>query len=451
MLRSLFSGVSGMDANQEWIDTIGNDISNINTTGFKSNEVQFEDLLGQTIAGATAPTTTVGGVDPTQVGLGVKVAGIEANMTQGTSEQTGNPLDLSIQGDGFFVAKSNGQNYYTRAGSLKLDANGDLVTPDGKLIQGWSANSQGVINTNAPLGNVVIPTGQQIAANATQNFTLGGNLNGQSGWTAPKGFSVSGAATPPVGTSTSVTVYAPNGAQQSLDLSMVENSSVSGGPTGSPAAASEWTVAGVVTDPGATPDYTSAPTFNLYFDASGNLLGYAPTGGSYTAGSSVPMKVNDETNGKSAGSATATYTMKVPSLTANASADTISVLSQDGNAPGTLQSYSIGNNGVIQGVFSNGQALNLGQIALASFANPDGLLRSGDTSFEETANSGLAQVGQANTGSFGAIQAGSLEASNVDLATEMTELIAAQNGFQANGSVISTANTLLQTLINLKP
>ena len=118
MLRSLFSGVSGLDANQEYIDSIGNDIANVNTTGYKSNEVQFEDLLGQTIAGASAPSTGQGGVDPTQVGLGVKVAGIEANFTQGTSEQTGNPLDLSIQGDGFFIAQGGGTTYYTRAGSL---------------------------------------------------------------------------------------------------------------------------------------------------------------------------------------------------------------------------------------------------------------------------------------------------------------------------------------------
>jgi flagellar hook protein FlgE len=450
VLRSLFSGVSGMDANQEWIDTIGNDIANINTTGYKSNEVQFEDLLSQTIAGATAPTTTVGGVDPTQVGLGVKVAGIEANFTQGTSEQTGNPLDLSVQGDGFLVAKGSGQTYYTRAGSLKLDANGDLVTPDGYLIQGWAANSSGVINTNAPLSNVVIPTGQQLAANATQNVTLGGNLNSQTGWTPPKGFG-SGTGTPPPGTSTSVTVYAPNGSTESLDMSFSQASTVSGGPTTGTKAAYEWTMAGVLTDPGATPDYTSAPTYNLYFDASGNFLGYAPSGGSFTAGTAVPIKVNDETGGQAAGTASANFTLDVPTVTANASADTLSVLSQDGNAPGTLQSYSIGSNGIIQGVFSNGQTLDLGQIALANFANPDGLARSGDTNFMSTANSGLAQVGQANNGSFGSIQAGTLEASNVDLATEMTQLIAAQNGFQANGSVISTANTLLQTLIQLKP
>src|SRR5579862_2919341 len=178
MLRSLFSAVSGLNTNQEYIDAIGNDIANVNTTGYKSTEVQFEDLLSQNIQGATAPTSGLGGMNPTQVGLGVKVAGIEANMTQGTNEQTGNPLDLAVQGNGFFIGQNNGQLVYTQAGSLDLDANGDLVTPDGSLIQGWAANAQGNINTSNPLTNLTIPTDQQIAANSTQNVTLGGNLAG---------------------------------------------------------------------------------------------------------------------------------------------------------------------------------------------------------------------------------------------------------------------------------
>lgn len=448
MLRSLFSGVSGMDANQEWIDTIGNDIANINTTGYKGNEVQFEDLLAQTVSGATAATTEQGGVDPTQVGLGVKVAGIEANFTQGTSEQTGNPLDLSVQGDGFFIASANGQTYYTRAGSLDLDGNGDLVTPDGYLIQGWPASDTGVINTNSPLGPLSIPAGQQIAANTTQSVTLGGNLAGQAGWTPPGGAAGGGAA--PVGTATSVTVYAADGSKESLDLSFEQDSAL---PAGAPqGAAQAWTVQGALTEPGAAPTYANGAgsTATLYFNASGNLVGYTDQNGqSSTTSTSFSLSVPDQTTGAAAG-ATQKFTLNVPTVTANASADTVSVLSQNGNAPGSLQSYSIGSDGIIQGVFSNGQTLNLGQIALATFANPDGLMRSGDSNFMATANSGLAQVGQAENGSFGAIQSGTLEASNVDLATEMTELIEAQNGFEANGSVISTSNTLLQALVNLK-
>jgi len=455
VLRSLFSGVSGMDANQEWIDTIGNDIANINTTGYKSSEVQFEDLLSQTVSGATAPTSTSGGINPNQVGLGVKVAGIETNFTQGTSEQTGNPLDLSIQGDGFLIAQGNGQTYYTRAGSLDLDANGNLVTPNGDLVQGWPASSTGVINTNAPLGPLSIPSGKQIAANATSGFTLGGNLAPQSGWTPPTTSTGSGTTTPQ-GTATSVTVYAPNGATQSLDLSFEQQTNPtipSSLSSGTDPATSAWTVEGALTQPGATPSYANSTTATLYFDASGTLVGYTDQKGNTAAATpttSFAFSVPNETT-SSTSTTTASFNLTPGNLSANASADTVSVLSQNGNAPGTLQSYSIGNDGVIQGAFSNGQSLNLGQIALANFSNPDGLMKAGNSNYTATANSGLAQVGQANNGSLGAIQAGTLEASNVDLATEMTELIEAQNGFQANGSVISTANTLLQTLVNLKP
>ena len=448
MLRSLFSGVSGLDANQEFIDSIGNDISNINTTGYKSNEVQFEDLLDQTISGATAPTSPQGGVNPTQVGLGVKVAGVEANFTQGTSEQTGNPLDLSIQGDGFFIANHDGGTVYTRAGSLDLDGNGNLVTPDGSLVQGWPADASGVINTSSPMANLSIPSGQQIAANATTNVTLGGNLAAQSGWTPPTGYKASGSGTPQ-GAATSVTVYAPNGSTESLDLNFVQATTLpAGAPKGS---ATAWTVGGVLTSPGTAPDYTNATMATLFFDPSGNLLGYTDQkGAAGAAGStSLSLSVPDETTGAASG-ATQTFTLGVPSVTANASAETASVLRQDGNAPGNLQSYSIGGNGVIQGVFSNGQTLNLGQIALATFSNPNGLLRSGDTNFTATADSGLAQVGAPGNGSRGTVQAGTLEASNVDLATEMTQLIEAERGFQANGSVITTSDTLLQDLINLK-
>lgn len=448
MLRSLFSGVSGLDANQEMIDTIGNDIANVNTTGYKSNEVQFEDLMSQTISGATAPTSTTGGVNPTQVGLGVKVAGIEASFTQGTSQQTGNPLDLAIQGDGFFIGDQGGQTIYTRAGSLNLDANGHIVTPNGSLVQGWAADAQGNINSSAPLGPLSIPSGQQVAANATQNITLGGNLSGQTGWTAPTKGPGSGANGPTEGTSTAVTVYAPNGATESLALNMWQDTTL---PAGAPkGAVTAWSAEGALTQPGTAPDYTNSTTATMYFDASGNLVGMADQKGAAVTGSALSLTVPDETTGAAAG-ATQTFTLKVPTVTNNYSADTLSALGQDGNPPGTLQSYSIDSTGVIQGVFSNGQTLDLGQIAMATFSNPDGLMRAGATAFTSTANSGLAQVGVAGNGSRGTIQAGTLEASNVDLAKEMTQLIEAERGFQANGSVISTSDTLLQDLINLKP
>lgn len=445
MLRSLFSAVSGLDANQEYIDSIGNDIANVNTTGYKSNEVQFEDLLTQNIQGATAPTADLGGMNPTQVGLGVKVAGIEANMTQGTNEQTGNPLDLSIQGNGFFIGNHNGQTIYTQAGSLDLDANGDLVTPDGSMIQGWAADSQGTINTSVPLTNLTIPTDKQIPANATQNVTLGGNLAGESGWTAPSAGPGSSATT---GATTSATVYTASGATQSLDFNTYQLTTL---PAGAPkGAVTAWNVEGALTNPGSTADYTNATTATLYFDNTGSLVGMTDQKGTTsTTGSTLNLTVPDETTGAASG-ATQTFSLDLSAVTANANSNSLAVTNQDGYAPGSLESYSIGSTGIIEGVFSNGHTMNLGQIALATFSNPDGLARAGDTDFMATSNSGLAQVGVPGTGSTGTVSAGTLEASNVDLASEMTQLIEAERGFQANGSVVTTSDTLLQDLINLK-
>lgn len=437
MLRSLFSGVSGMNANQDWIDAIGNDIANVNTTGYKSTEVQFEDLLSQTLSGAAPPnstspsTTTVGGINPTQVGLGVKVAGIETNFSAGSTEQTGNPLDLSVQGNGFFVVKGSGQTYYTQAGSLSLDSNGDLVTPNGDLVQGWAANS-GTVNTSGPLTTLSIPSNQQVPATPTSSITFGGNLAGQSGWTNPiTSSSSSGSTSTPVGASTSVTVYTPNGSTKTLDLSFNETPSGSSG-SGS-TGGSSWAVSYALVPTGTTPkasDYTTATGSPLTFDATGTLTNTTPT--------------------LTLGSGSSAITLNFGGVTANASAATIAASTQNGAAPGSLQSYSIGTDGVIKGVFSNGQSLNLGQIALANFANPNGLMKVGNSNFASTANSGLAQVGTAGNGNLGTIQAGTLEASNVDLATEMTNLIQAQNGFQANTSVIGTDQTILQDLVNLK-
>lgn len=442
MLRSLFSGVSGMNANQDWIDAIGNDIANVNTTGYKSTEVQFEDLLSQSLSGATPPsgtstsTTTVGGINPTQVGLGVKVAGIETNFSAGSTEQTGNPLDLSIQGNGFFVVQGSGQTYYTQAGSLSLDANGDLVTPNGDLVQGWSANSAGAINSSAPLTTLSIPSNQQVPATPTSSITFGGNLAGQSGWTDPTATSTP--STAPTGATTSVNLYQSNGTTDTLPLYFEENTS-SGTGTGT-----EWTVFTTTpsTTSGGTPTKDTIGT--LQFDASGALVGAA-------TGTGTPVKGTQSityTPGGTTG--TSSITLDFGGVTANASAPTIAASNQNGAAPGSLQSYSIGTDGVIKGVFSNGQTLDLGQIALANFANPNGLLKVGNSNFAPTANSGLAQVGAAGNGNLGTIEAGTLEASNVDLATEMTNLIQAQNGFQANTSVIGTDQTILQDLVNLK-
>lgn len=388
MLDSMYSAVSGLQANQAMLDTVGNNIANVNTVGFKTGDVTFEDLLSQTIGGASAPTAGLGGINPYQVGLGVRIAGTSTDFTQGTSQNTGRPLDVSIQGDGFLIGQSNGQTLYTRAGSLSLDANGQLTSPDGMLIQGWTADQTGAVNTNGPLGPIAIPTGAQIPATATKNITLNGNVALTNG-------------TPPT---TSVNVFDSLGNQSTMTLSFAQSGS-------------GWTVTGSI---------------------GGTTVGTATLPFSTTNGTTTSPSV-----------AMGPYTLQIASLSANGGPSTVAVANQDGAPAGSLETYSISSTGLIEGAFSNGQTRAIGQLALASFANPAGLAHAGDTNFSATANSGLAQIGTAGSGSRGLLSPGTLEASNVDLGKQFTELITAQRGYEANTKVVTTSNTVLGDLVNM--
>src|SRR3954453_1179830 len=177
MLRSLFSGISGLRAHQQMMDVTGNNIANVNTTGYKSSQVVFQDTLSQMVNAAGAPQNGAGGTNPAQVGLGVRAASVNANFSQGAAQTTGKSGDMMIQGDGFFVTKSGGETLYTRAGSFTFDANGSLTTPNGQIVQGWSANSNGQVNTAGAPGNIKLPIGISLAPTQTKNFTFTGNLS----------------------------------------------------------------------------------------------------------------------------------------------------------------------------------------------------------------------------------------------------------------------------------
>src|SRR3954452_22862763 len=177
MLRSLFSGISGLRAHQQMMDVTGNNIANVNTTGYKSSQVVFQDTLSQMVNAAGAPQNGAGGTNPAQVGLGVRAASVNANFSQGAAQTTGKSGDMMIQGDGFFVTKSGGETLYTRAGSFTFDANGSLTTPNGQIVQGWSANSNGQVNTAGAPGNIKLPIGISLAPTQTKNVTFTGNLS----------------------------------------------------------------------------------------------------------------------------------------------------------------------------------------------------------------------------------------------------------------------------------
>jgi len=408
MLRSMFSGVSGLRSHQTMVDVIGNNIANVNTFGYKSSTVMFQDLLSQVLTGAGVPTTTAGGTNPAQVGLGVKVAGVSTSFTQGASQLTGRSTDLSIQGDGFFIVRQGAEVLYTRAGSLSFDAMGRLVSPDGAVLQGWLADATGAINTNAAAGDLTMPLGQSLAPQATTSMEVGGNLD----------------AATPIGQSivTAITVYDQLGTPMSVSGRFTRT------------AANTWDLE-VDTDG----DSTFEPVSTLTFDGTtGALLSPNPSFTMLAGGFGGPITIDFG----APGSPNALVQFAGPS--------SVAALSQDGYSLGALQSFTIGQDGVVTGVFSNGRNRPLGQIAMAGFTNPMGLEKAGGSLFRPTVNSGLANVGVAGSGGRGTLLGSTLEMSNVDLAREFTNLIIAQRGFQANSRVITASDELLQDLVNLK-
>ena len=391
MLRSLYSGISGLRAHQTMLDVTGNNIANVNTAGFKASSTQFQDTLSQMTQGASGPQAETGGSNPAQIGLGVRVAGVSTNFAQGSSQSTGRATDMMISGDGFFVTSKGGQQLFTRAGAFSPDAAGQLVSPDGGILQGWTAVS-GVVNTGGPVSGITLNANNLVPANATSSVTVDGNLPSD------------GAENTPL--ERVVKVYNASGAERNLTLTFTR-------------AGNDWTVTGN--------DGSGATTTTLTQDASGNLT---PANATLAVGGGI--------------------TVNLGGISAFAGMTSLAVSGQDGSASGKLESYTLGNDGSVIGSFSNGVKQVLAKIALAKFTNPSGLEKAGGSSYVATANSGGVQLGGAGDAGIGSLAAGSLEMSNVDLSQEFTNLIVAQRGFQANARIITTSDEVLQELGNLK-
>ncbi|GAA1917098.1 flagellar hook protein FlgE [Microbacterium aoyamense] len=387
MLRSLYSGISGLRSHQTMLDVTGNNIANVNTAGFKGSSLLFQDSLSQLVGNPGIPDDQVGGRNPAQVGLGVQVAGIRTNFAQGSAQATGRGGDLMISGDGFFAVRSGGETLYTRAGGFSFDATGKMVTADGAVVQGWAAQN-GVVATGQAPGDIVLPLDVVSPARATTSATVTGNVpsSAATGATIVR----------------DVTVYDAQGTASTLSLTFTKT-------------ATGWDV----TEP------TSGATGSLSFTAG---VQTAP-GLTLTAGA---------------------LSIDLSAVTGYADMTTVAVTEQDGAAAGTLKSYSITGDGSIVGTFSNGRTQTLAKIALATFANPEGLEKAGGTAFRVSVNSGPAQIGVPGDASFGKLVSGALEMSNVDLSQEFTNLIVAQRGFQANARIITTSDEVLQELTQLK-
>ncbi len=431
MEQSLIAAVSGIEANQTYLDVVGSNIANANTTGYKSESAVFTDLLAEQVAGASAPLPAGqgAGINPVAVGSGVRIGAVSNDQAQGTLQQTNQPTDVAIQGQGFFVAVAGGQQLYTRAGHLAIDANGDLSTPTGGVIQGWEASNQGVLDTNAPTTAVTIPAGKVMQAQPTTELTMGGNLPA---W--------NGSGTPPVVT-TSMNAYDSLGDTVPVTLTY----------TGVAGTADQWTVQGSVPIPsgGSTTLWTTPPTV-AFSPTTGQVSSI--TGATTNANGSFSLPVSTMPSGYPfpAGDV---WNVNFPApgsagaVTQFAGQQTFEAVGQDGNASGTLESFTIGNDGTVTGAFSNGRTEPIAQLAMAVFANPGGLADQGNLLYAGTANSGQATIGTPGTGGRGTLVGGSLEGSNVDLASQLTDLIVAQESYQANTKVVTTTSQTLQALM----
>lgn len=407
-MGSFSIALTGLRAQSAALNTIGNNLANLNTTAFKKQTATFADLFYQ-------QTGTSGSGDALQQGLGTRVSSTQTTFTQGGLETTSNATDMAVQGNGFFVISNGGTQELTRAGNFQLSSNGTLTTTEGNSVTGYQAVG-GKVSSASPLGALSLPIGETQAAHATDDFSLTSNL--------------SSAATTGSQFSTAVTVY------DSLGTSHVANVSFTKSST------NQWNYA--ITLPSG--DATGTPVNNtgsLTFDASGKLVSPAAN----VSGISFPGMTdgaNDLNMNWNLYDASGNATLSQTSAASSASTTT-----QNGYASGDYQGFSVDTSGVISAQFSNGQTTTIGQLALASVTNLEGLQRTGDNAYETTAASGVATVGTANVGGRGTISDDTLEGSNVDISTEFSDLIVAQRGFEANSKTITTFDTVTQETINL--
>jgi flagellar hook protein FlgE len=462
MMRSLYSGVSGLQNHQTRMDVIGNNISNVNTVGFKRGRVNFQDMISQQLSGSARPTDEIGGVNAKEVGLGMSIASIDNIFTQGNLQTTGVSTDVAIQGNGFFILKNGDQTFYSRNGDFSLDKNGTFVNPaNGMRVQGWMArtvNGERIVTTAATPTDITIPVGSKDPAKATENVKFRCNLNKN---------------TPVIGENpnadevvkgtweTEQEIFDSFGNKHILTVSFRR---VAGTPN-------EWQ-ATVQVDRG-NADYTQTRvglnttdgtqnTFLVTFDNIGTLRSVTDTAGivkndnghiilqsSYT----VPEANNDEDGNpyrQAFNIDLGTIGSMNDTITQDASKSTTKAFEQDGYPLGYLDNFKISSSGIITGVYNNGSVRVIGQIALASFTNDRGLEKAGENTYVESNNSGQANVGESGIAGKGKILAGALEMSNVDLSEQLTDMIVTQRGFQSNAKTIQTADTLLETVLSLK-
>lgn len=400
---SFQQGLSGLNAAAKGLDAVSNNVSNAGTVGFKGAAAQFSDVFAASMAGGGAG----------QIGIGVNLAQVKQSFTQGNISVTNNPLDVAINGGGFFRMSDGGAITYSRNGQFLVNKDGYVVNSAGAHLTGYIANAAGVIVPSSPTDLMI--SSSDLVPNATTTGALGLNLDSRA--TAPAAaFLYTDPTT--YNSSTALTVYDSLGNSHIMSLYFRKT------------AANAWNVyAGL---DGAAPGAASAMTFT--------------SAGAVNTGGTVGPLAFPVTTGANALS----ITLDMTTATQFGSTFGVNSMTQDGYTSGRLSGLSISTEGVIQGRYSNGQSRDLGQIVLTNFANPNGLQSLGANQWSETADSGQPLIGSPNSGSLGALQSAAVEESNIDLTGELVNMITAQRNYQANAQSIKTQDAIMQTLVNLR-
>jgi len=433
-MASFFIPLTGLESDSTALNTVANDLANMNTTGFKAATTNFSDLFYQQIG-------STGDGDPIEVGAGVQVASNEIAFTQGSINTTGNSTDVALNGSGFFVVNNGGSLEYTRAGNFSLDSNGNLVSVNGLGVMGYPAVN-GVVNTNAPLTAINVPIGTVEYPKATT--TLGMTANLDSATAAGTQFPAQ------------LTVYDSLGEPHVVTVTFTPGAAANTWTYSAALPAADYSTAGGNTVP-------AAITGTLTFNANGDLTTVTPTGGAAeTVGTaagdvqSIALNFNPAaTNVLADGAAGLNIQWNLlgaagtPTISQVDTASAVSATTQNGYASGQYQSFSIGNDGTVTVSYSNGQQQAVGRLALANVSNLQGLSLLGDGDYETTRASGAAVIATSGAAGLGTVQDDALEASNVNISTEFSELIIAQRAFEANAKSVTTFDTVTQDTINM--
>ena len=401
--------LTGLEASSTALNTIANNLSNMNTTAFKSQNVTFSDLFYQQIGSS-------GAGDPLQVGAGTQIASTETDFSQGSINETGNATDVALNGNGFFVVQNGGETEYTRDGNFSLTSGGALTTQSGQQVMGYPV-VDGAVNTNAPLAPIQIPVGQVEQPAATTSLSLTANLDASS---------ATGTVVP-----AQITIY------DSLGVSHVATIDFTNMGSGT------WDYNVSLPTGDSTGGVNATQSGSLTFDQNGNLASGTtnPPAVSFTGLSdgANDLSLNWNLFGSSG----------QPTLTQVASASAVSATNQNGYASGEYSGFAIDSDGVVSAEFSNGQTTPVGQLALANITNQQGLTISAGNNYQTTLASGAASVGVAGSAGLGTMEDEALEQSNVDISTQFSDLIVAQQAFEASSKAITTFDTVSQETINM--